>query len=488
MSEKISGMGGVILVETESGKTLNHVKNTVTTLLEEYVAALSLGSMFSGCSAIEAGQNFVFSHIGFVGGMHDYYNNKDSLITVYLLNLSAEEKAALSKSSNLLPVYGSTFELDSSKVVGYATVTYTATEPKQGYVIPTTGTTLANPRRQGLKFQWDTGVLSGTYNAIAIGFNTTKNPYSGVAVYRGLESNNQILGENDPDAYLIKPGIKSADGSIVITGENEILLGDSTATQKGRKILNLVSGEVTLLSADDIRYDFPLIPAAYPQLCSGNYLIYSNNSSLYKVDLSTRTQTSVATGYDCFIYNGYLYSRYNTTTYRAYTLDTITYTSSKNLTIANMGFPSEFLTTANSFVYGISSVGENYLVVYRFTSYGTSYTYAQSNMKALICSNPTDIEGSIVEVLPCINTFNGCVVAGKKVFFDGVFPHSDSNANQEQFLDSAGTSYKQIYKNGLKMTTEGLYGNLLSFKTFDTDQEIPTGEGLKLTYYYTFEQ
>lgn len=176
MNEKISGMGGVILVETESGKTLNHIKNQVTILLEELLAAWGLGSFYSGNSCIEAGQDFVFSPISNSSGIPNFYYNKDALITVYLLNLSAEERAALSKNSTILPVYDSTFEIDPNKIVGFATATYSATEAKQGYLIPLTGTTLANVRRHGLKFQWDTGVLSGTYNAIAIGFNVTKNP------------------------------------------------------------------------------------------------------------------------------------------------------------------------------------------------------------------------------------------------------------------------------------------------------------------------
>ena len=487
MSEKISGMGGVILVETESGRELAKVKNTVTNLLEEYVAAQSLGFMYAGNSAIEAGENFVFSPIAHDSNGMTFQPNADSLITVYLLNLSEAEKAALNKSSNILPVYDGEFNIDSSKIVGYATATYTATEPKQGYLIPTTGTTLANPRRHGLKFQWDTGVLSGTYNAIAIGFNVTKYPYSGVSIYRGLETNNKVLGENASAGYMIKPGIKSSDGSIVITGENEVLLGDSSATQYGRKILNLVTGEITLLSSDDARYGFPLVKSYYPQLCTGNYFVYSDGSTLYKVDLSTKSKSSVATGYDCFIYNGYVYSRYNTTTYRAYALNTLTYTSSKNLTIANMNFPSSFLESKSSYAYGISSIGDKYLLTYRY-NYSTSDTRAYPYMMALICSNPSDIAGSIIEIVPYLNTFNGSVIAGKKVFFNYIFPHSAVYQNKYYYRNSAGTGSQEVYKNGVKMTTEGLYGNLLSFKTFDTDQQIPTGEGLKLTYYYTFEQ
>ena len=487
MSEKISGMGGVILVETESGRELAKVKNTVTNLLEEYVAAQSLGFMYAGNSAIEAGENFVFSPIAHDNYGLTFYPNADSLITVYLLNLSEAEKAALNKSSNILPVYDGEFNIDSSKIVGYATATYTAKEPKQGYLIPTTGTTLANPRCHGLKFQWDTGVLSGTYNAIAIGFNVTKYPYSGVSIYRGLETNNKVLGENASDGYMIKPGIKSSDGSIVITGENEILLGDSSATQYGRKILNLVTGEVTFLASDDIRYGFPLVKAYFPQLCTGNYFVYSDGSSLYQLDLSTKSKSKIATGYDCFIYNGYVYSRYNTTTYRAYALNTLTYASSKNLTIANMNFPPAFLESKNSYAYGISNIGDNYLLTYRY-NYGTNDSMSYPYMMALICSNPSDIAGSIIEIVPYLNTFNGSVIAGKKVFFNYIFPHSAIYQNNYYYRNSAGTGSINFKKNGVKMTTEGLYGNLLSFKTFDTDQQIPTGEGLKLTYYYTFEQ
>lgn len=488
MSEKLTGMNGVIVIETESGKEISRVKNTVTKCWEEFIAAMGIDGFYAGMSAIEAGQNFVFSPISQTGNNGlSYYQNSDSLLTIYLLNLSEAEKAALTKDSNNLPVYDSELNIDSSKIVGYATATYTATESKQGYLIPMENTNLINPRRHGLKFKWDTGVLSGTYNAIAIGFNVLKRPYNGMCIYRGLETNNKVLGESSPDGYMIKPGVKNSDGSIVITGENEILLGDSTAVDKGRKILNLATGETTLLSSDDVRYNFPLVKGYYPQLCSGNYFVYSNLSNLFKVDISTKSQTSVGTGTDCFIYNGYIYSKYSNTIYRAYTLDNITYTSSKNLTIANMKIPSEFLESNNGYYFGISSVGNKYLVCYRY-NYSTISSYSYPLMKAFICSDPTNIAGSITEMIPFLNTFNGCEILGKKVFFNQVIPHSIAYNNQYTYLNSAGTGSVIVAKNGLKMTTEGLYGNMMSFKVFDENQQIPTGEGLKITYFYTFEQ
>lgn len=64
-----------------------------------------------------------------------------------------------------------------------------------------------------------------------------------------------------------------------------------------------------------------------------------------------------------------------------------------------MNFPAAFLVSATSFSYGISSIGDKYLVTYRY-SYSLNDDRAYNGMRALICSNPTDITGSIIEIIP----------------------------------------------------------------------------------------
>ena len=40
----------------------------------------------------------------------------------------------------------------------------------------------------------------------------------------------------------------------------------------------------------------------------------------------------------------------------------------------------------------------------------------------------------------------------------------------------------------MKFTKSGLYGQLLSFKTYDEPQTIDTSENLVVEYWYSFEQ
>lgn len=481
-------LNGYIKVCSESGKVLADVENAVTELWESVVAASGIDNLFCGMSAIEAGQSFICGPV-FVDNQYlNYYYNSDYLFTVYLLYLSEAEKKALNKSSNLLPIYNSSFEVDNDKVVGFATATYQATKAKEGYLQPITGENLMNVKRHALKFKWDVNVLSGSYNTIAIGLNVFTNPYNGITVYRGLEANNTLLGETAAGGYLLRPGVKTTDGSLVITKDNEILLGDGTTVNKGRKVLNLTTGEITLLNIDDPRYDFPLFEGICPQLVINDNLVYSNFSRLYRVDIRTKTSKEITSnGYDAFIYNGYLYSKFGSgTTYRAYSLDTFAYTASAELDASAFNLPDVFLESKTYYDRFISNIGDNYLIVYRFGNYQTNTTNTNSDMKAFICSDLGNAKGSIIEIIPNLNTLSGYIIDGKKVFFNHIIPFMYFNS--AYYRNMSGSSSSTVNKRGLKMTTEGLYGNLISFKTFDEDQTIPTDEGINLTYYYTFEQ
>ena len=482
-------MRGIIQILDENDSILSEVENAVTYFWEDFVAAAGLDVFYTGVSAVEAGQSFICSPIFNNSGYFNYQAGFNLLPCIYLLNLPDSIKSSLSKNTNLLPVYDSNFEINSDYIVGIGTATYSTTEAKQGYLEVPTGANLVNHRKHGLKWKWDAGVLSGTYNCIAIGFNVMHDIYSGACIFRGLEANNQFLGETAGAGYLVVPNVKSEDGAVVITGENEILLGDSTATQKGRKVLNLLTGEVTLLDSADIRYNFPLNDARYAQTCINGFWVYCNGSSVKKVDVKTKAETTIAsTGYDFFIYNGFLYSKYSSTVYRAYSLSTWAYSSSGNLTIANMGFPADFLETKSGFTLRVSNVGDNFLVSYHYAYSGGAWTGGSNYMgKCLICSDIENVSSSIIEVLPYINTNLGVLVGGKKYFFNNFVPQSMNSANQIYYMNAAGTGTLTMKKNGLKMTTEGLYGNMMSYKIYDTDQTIPSDKALKISYTYTFD-
>ena len=467
----------------QGGKTKSDVENQVTELWEEVVATAAFDYLYVGSSAIEAGHSFLLSPIVVnTQGYADYSSYQNYLITVYLLNLTTEEKAALSKKSNLLPVYASDFTIDPSKIVAYATATYTAENEKQGVVGALSGVNLGNHRRHGLKFTWSAGSISGEYNTIAVGFNVMNDPYNGCAVFRGVEINNVALGEVAPGGYMACPNIKSADGSIVITKENEILIGGSDKNNFARNVYNLVTGEITPLESSDYRYDFPLGLAVKPQMVvNGNFLLV-DSSTLYRVDVTEKSRRVLAsTGYDCFVYNGYLYSRYSTTLYKAYSLTDFSAVSSADLTIANMNFPAEFLAGETYFIQTISPLGDNFLVSYRYDYTSSRTGTIMTAARALVCSNPEDIQGSIIEILPFVNSSHGEIINNTRYFFTHFIPNSSASKSHYKVL---GTVY---LKKGFKYTADGMFGNLLSYHTYANNQIIDTTQNFELEYYYTFE-
>ena len=206
--------GKIRVVSEHDGieKVLVDVENTITELFEEVVAAGSIDMMYGMNSAIEGGQTFLGIQNPEISS-DVYYTTPNYFITVYFLNLGSAELQALTKKSHTLPIYAGDYTLDESKIVGFATSTYTATKPKQGYLDPLKGENLIKHRRHGLRFKWDANVLSGSYNCIAVGMRTDVDRFSGISMYRGVETANPILGEAVARGYWLRPGVKNSDGS-----------------------------------------------------------------------------------------------------------------------------------------------------------------------------------------------------------------------------------------------------------------------------------
>lgn len=484
-------MRGHIRVLTEKDgveKVLFDVENAVTELFEEAVASYGLDGLYSYMSCIQGGQNFLFGS----GPVNDstytmnYATNKNSQLTVYFLNLPDAEKAALSKKSNILPLYTSDCVIDDSKIVGYATCNYTSTAAKEGYLTAYSGVNLVNPRRHTLKFKWDVGVMSGTYNAIAVGSNILENVGNGMTICRGLETMNVALGEVVCGGYFLRNGIKTAD--YTITDDNEILLGGADNNSVARNVLNLSTGELTILATTDHRYGLPLVASGSAQLVVGDYFVYQNNGSngFYRRPISSgfsSTATSTISSLQVsknslFLYNGYLYIQKNASTFYAYNSTTFAAVSSEHKTIADCNMPAKmqttFTTNSSSAYAAITQVGENYLVQDAVNGLG------------VICSNPFDVLGTLIKIVPRSYFYNSCVVNGTELYFYTGGGKFFGNKTFATYPTASGTVMG--YKNGLGIVKENLTGNLLSFATFDTPQAVSTTEATCLEYYYTFEQ
>lgn len=478
---------GRIRVSSDNG-VLSDVENTVTAFYEDLVAAGTIDGLLVGSQPVELGKIFIAHNTpNQNSSMASFTVSPYSLFTVYLLNLSKAERAALKKTSHLLPVYDGSFEIDSSKVVGYANA-YPISAGKKGYVQPLETDFLVNYRRHGLMFKWDADVLSGTYNTIAVGMNVMNDRFAGICMFMGLESNNQAIGEAAPSGYILRPGVKTADGSLVLTAENEILLGGSDSTQTARKVFNLTTGVISILETTDPRYDFPLYPSRFSQVVCGDYLVVEKSQgNVYRLNLKTKEETSIGSGFGCFMYNGMLYLRYNTTLFRAYNPETFALDTSKSISIANMNFPTEFLESVSNYYMRVVNLGDKFLVSFARSFTTSGMDSFSDTQKAIICTDIMNVSDSIVDIVPNINTSCCAELGGIYYFFNNHIPNPFIFRNTFRFPDGAG-SYKDFRQEGAKVCRSGMYGNLFSFHTYEEDQEIPQGKDLKLEYYYTFEQ
>lgn len=487
---KLKGKIRVLTEKDGIEKVLYDVENMVTELMEELIASFGLDTVYSCMSGIEAGSNYLFmdSPVLDTTTRWNFGKNKNKNICVYFLNLPDKDIKALSKKSVVLPLYSDVLELDSDKIVGFATSNYSSTTEKEGYITKISGVNLINPRRHCLKFKWEVGVMSGEYNAIAVGFNMVNGVNSGVSIYRGLDNVNTILGETISQGFFLRPGIKTA--SYTITEDYEVLVGGPDNAKFARQVINLITGEVTLLESTDARYGLNLFDASLPQVVCGDYLFYqetANYANIYRrhigSDFVSSYQNCLSTlkysKNSLFSYNGLIYIQKTATEFYGYNPSTLTQDTTATISIESCNMPAlmktTFTTNSNSYVSGIFSIGSKFLVVDTFNCWG------------LVCSDLSDISGSVEKILPKCNCYNSAVVNGENVYFIRLAGDKFFGTNANALYPTAtGTAYG--YKNGLKMSKDNLNGNMLSFKVFDEPQTVSTTENTYLEYYYTFEQ
>lgn len=482
---KLKGKIKVCSIDSKGKEQVMYdVENAVTEFFEDVVATYGLETFFTYANPIPAGQtNIFFGSPSYSSNnwSKNYAQYPNENLIVFFLNLTPEEKASLTKKSTLLPVYNSTFDIDSEKIVGYATATVSASNSKQGYMQALTGVNLVNHRKHAVKFKWDAGVMSGEYNTIVVGINPMSNKYAGIMLTRAITTENAINGDLTGQSYYLRPNVKSEDGSVVYTSENELLLGGADDIQKARKVLNLVTGEVTALESTDIRYDVQLYSNS-PSIVIGNNFYYKGASSLFKADITNNfsSNTWVSASYNnhlsLFTYNGCIYCQYSNSYFKAYNSD-LQAVSSADLYIANMNFPAGLLTyfQSTSYTANIFNYGENFIL--------------STSGCTLIFSDITDIAGSIIQILPFANCFETFVVNGEPIIISNQGYNNNyklSPYGYAQYPNASGNGIT-IYKNGLNILKASMCGNLFSFKVFDEQQTVPLGD-TTLEYYYTFEQ
>lgn len=467
---------GLISFSTDKGQDLK-VENTTTKLGDMYFNAQAK-RWFAVQRGIEEGVDFIKSTLLSMNGTAATLAGVNDNICVYLLNLTPEEITALNVESQLLPIYTpGTFEIDHSKILGWASIDRVSTQAKQGIFTSRSGDTILDDQISSLAWNWEAGKAAGSFNVIAIGLNvvnTGSSKYNGVAIYRGLERNDYMAGQALPSGYMARNNITG------ITGANEILLGDALTPKKARVKFDLVAKTRTELKVGDPAYDFPLSRADWPQLIVGDKLYYyiDNNNYLqvYNMTSGVHAQTSVSNGGArniLFTYNNCLYVWGDNYTLNAYNLGTLVAESAQNIKMADIKFPTDFKTINNmTHQYGISNYNDGTSII--FTVIDNSIV----NQRAIVMSDPKT--NSVIKICHRLNSVVNYKINNETVYFD-------YNVTDEIFKllnKLTATDYNSFGTHGVKYSK--WTGNMLSFRVFDAPQTIAADEVARVEYAYKY--
>jgi hypothetical protein len=486
MAENIKKKGFIHFITMKEDGTVTkelNVPNIVTELGDVYFDATSGANIFALMRGIEEAVDFVNSPLFRMNNATTISTgDDDNNLCVYLLNLTESDKASLSADSRILPIYTpGTFAIDSTKIVGWASLDRSSTQAKQGVLSSRATDTILNPKSSSVAWEWAVGKATGTFNCIAVGVNvvnTSSYAYAGLSIFRGLENNDVNAGDPNPSGYYARPGISG------ITSANEILLGGTTTDGRARIKWDLVSNVKTELTATDAAYDFKLSMADTPQVIIGTkvFYIYQGYVWVYDTVAKTHSNTNIYPyRYWMFAYNGYLYVPGSTTTCYAYDTSSYANVSAQNKTISEMlGIPN-----TDAFYNPLTASSYRSFLYWRISNYGDTgnflisfdYNSTREYKRAFVVSN-LFTANTVVDILPRVSTPSAYTINNEIWMFD-------YNTLDNLIQNITGQTTNTISSFGSYGTKwSKFFGNMISFKIYDTPLTIAADEVAKVEYAY----
>ena len=467
-------------------------KNTLTTLFENTILGTVIGGLFSSNSGSEAGLAMVntpqrYKQTSQSYKMKSILNNN---FVIYLLNLNEDELSALNKDMSKNPIVKNDGTIDDTKVIGYATFNYIGDEGKRGTLTPQKPVYTLNHNQYGVSFNWTAGRLSGTVNCIMIGSNVMENRTSAVTLSKGLDFNNPIIGESPADGHYLTNNVTLADGT-VITGPNEILLGNGTNATLARRVLNLLTGESQDLDSTDIRYGAYLFNVPHKYIGEGR--IVQNIGNTVSVVNYNRTNTSLnkvllssnARGFA--VHNNNIYVLY-TSTYDAklqiFDIETLSTSTSNDIPLT---FPAEFGTPYNNWALS------EFLDKFMFINIGTNVSTFPTNLTARgyiftdITSPFTSYAGgysgfigSNLELIDENESLTEYIYLTEYQISNFCDSNVPDNVTAPSGLDG------NVSRNGVKYIVNGYNGQVLTYSKLDIPITFDGTENFRIDYMFNF--
>ena len=468
--------------------------NALTSLAENMILADSIGVLLSSLSGSEAGLVRAFTPFRFIstGSYSGESVSQSFLPCLYLLNLTEEEKQALNKNMNKNPILKSDLTIDESKLVGYATFDYAGTNDKQGTLFSQANinklSQVIDPGKFGITFKWAAGKMNGTFNTVVLGVNIFGNKLNSCCLSKGIDTMNTVLGDAASSGYFLCPNVQTDTGVIMTTSE-EILLGDGNAANKARRVLNLITGEITELGSSDNRYNAYLYNTMHSYIGNGR-ILYKNSSGVY-VDSykgttvsSLKTLNSSCNGYA--IKDNFIYTKNRSSSncvFNAYNMETLNASSSNDITV---NIDTSIFTNGFSNLY-LSNFMGNFLLTYA----SNEATYIERNNIGMIFSDLANPMTSF------IGTYNGNIGSDilaqntdksiTKRFYMVSRAYNVKPSELEDYIYPASGTATPVKRSGCKLVFENGYcGQVLSYSVLETPITMNSTEGLIIDYMFHF--
>ena len=329
-----------------NGKTeKSYSKNNLTSLFENIILASSIGSLFNTLSGSEGGlvrAYTPFRYLGATSSADALSFSADSLPCIYLLNLTPEEQALLNKNMNKNPLFSQSLEIDQNKLIGWASFDYVGTDDKRGTLTPQVNTLRLSPvvdgTKYGMTFKWNAGKMNGTFNTVVLGTNIFTDKLTGCSLAKGVDSMNPAIGEAAAGGDFLCPNVSTV-GGVVMTGPNEILLGDGNSATTARRVLNLLTGECTELTTSDPRYNAYLFSEPHTYIGEGRILVQSATTTYvynYNGTSTSANKTLQSSSCGFAVLNNIIYVKNrasSTCAFNAYDMSSLTSFSSEDVTV-----------------------------------------------------------------------------------------------------------------------------------------------------------
>lgn len=492
--EKVNGNLYFTKYDDKNKETFSS-KNALTKVFKNLILGSSISNMLTSLSGSEAGlitANTPFRYASNTGATNLVSFDKDSLPVIYLLNLTPEEQAALSEDMIKNPILTPSLVIESEKLTAWASFDYISTENKRGTLYPQTNSLVLSPvidgEKYGITLNWAPGKIDGTFNTVILGTNIFTNKMTGASMCKGLDSANPAIGEGAAAGDFLCPNVQTVDG-VVMTGPDEILLGDGASPSTARRVLNLITGECVELESTDPRYNAFLFSEPHTYIGDGRILIQSTQYTYVYNYLGTatsnnKTLSSSSTGFAISDNKIYIKNRVQSSCiFNAYDIETLTADSSSDITVSldTSVFGTDFRN------WYLSNFMGNFLLI----NESNADVAPTAPVNGFIFSNISDPMNSYVG--PYNGNIGSDVIATDSeesitkhfyIIFRSLRNVKEGTAADNVYNPNGLTT--SILRNGTKIVFDGYYGQVFTFSKLQTPITVSSTEGLLLNYMFNF--